>query len=151
LYFVDVAKVTPEQAGLAVAVWSGVGLLGDFLLIPLLERIKGLYYLRWSAVIVLVLYPAFLLVPGLIPKLVILGLLGFFNAGWYAILQGKLYSEMPGQSGTVTTISNVTGLIGSLIPLGLGIAAEHWGIGAAMWLLLAGPIAMVIGLPRRKS
>ena len=45
LYFVDVVGVTPAQAGLAVAVWTGVGLLGDFLLIPLLERVRGLSYL----------------------------------------------------------------------------------------------------------
>jgi FSR family fosmidomycin resistance protein-like MFS transporter len=36
LYFVDVAGATPAQAGAAVAVWTGAGLLGDLLLIPLL-------------------------------------------------------------------------------------------------------------------
>ncbi|MFN8381353.1 MAG: hypothetical protein U0V02_05405 [Anaerolineales bacterium] len=42
LYFVDVAGFTPAQAALSVAVWTGVGLLGDFLLIPLVERMKAL-------------------------------------------------------------------------------------------------------------
>ena len=51
LYLVDVASATPAQAGMAVAVWTGLGLLGNLLLIPLLERVRGLSYLRLSAVV----------------------------------------------------------------------------------------------------
>src|SRR5260221_2811325 len=87
LYFVDVVGVTVQQASLAVAVWTGVGLLGDLLLIPLLERVRGLTYLRISAALEFFLFPALLLVPGFGLKLIILALLGFFNAGWYSILQ----------------------------------------------------------------
>ncbi|HEX7541981.1 MAG TPA: MFS transporter, partial [Anaerolineales bacterium] len=39
LYFVDVAGFTASKAALAVAVWTGFSLLGDFLLIPLLEKV----------------------------------------------------------------------------------------------------------------
>lgn len=148
LYMVDVAGVSVEQAGIAVATWTGIGLLGDFLLIPLLERVRGLAYLRISAALEFILFAAFLLVPGFLPKLVILGLLGIFNAGWYSILQGQLYSAMPGQSGTVLALGNISGLVGGLIPLVIGLAAERFGLGAAAWLFLLGPIALLIGLPR---
>ncbi len=147
LYFVDVAGLAPIQAALAVAVWTGVGLLGDFLLIPLLEKVRGLDYLRISVIIELVLFPAFLLTPNIWLKMVLLGLLGFFNSGWYAILQARLYAAMPGQSGTVMTIGNVTGLFGRLLPFGIGLAAETFGLSAAMWLLLLGPLALLVGLP----
>jgi len=149
LYFVDVVGTREADATLAVAVWTGVGLFGDFLLIPLLERVRGLDYLRVSAAIELVLFPAFLLVPGLVPKFVILGLLGFFNAGWYSVLQGQVYSAMPGQSGAVLAIDNVAGLVGRILPFGIGLAAERFGLGAAMWLFMLGPVALLIGLPRR--
>jgi FSR family fosmidomycin resistance protein-like MFS transporter len=151
LYFVDVVGVSPAQAGGAVAVWTGVGLLGDFLLIPLLERMPGLRYLRWSVTLELVLFPAFLLAPNAWAKLLLLGLLGFFNAGWYSILKAQLYSAMPGQSGAVLTVSNLFGLLGSLVPLGLGLAAERLGLGTMMWLLLLGPLALLVGLPRQGS
>ena len=59
---------------MAVAVWTGVGLLGSLVLIPLLERMPGLRYLRISAALALVLFPAFLLVPGFGPKMARLGL-----------------------------------------------------------------------------
>jgi FSR family fosmidomycin resistance protein-like MFS transporter len=101
LYMVDVVGVEKAQAGLAVAAWTGVGLIGDFLIIPLLERVRGLSYLRISTAIELILFPAFLLVPGFTPKLVILSFIGLFNSGWYSILQGQLYSSLPGQSGTL--------------------------------------------------
>lgn len=149
LYFVDVAGFTPAQAALSVAVWTGVGLLGDFLLIPLVERVKGLNYLRVSVVIELILFPLFLLSSVSWLKLVIVGMMGFFNAGWYAILKAKLFESMHGQSGVAQALDNVSGLIGKLIPLGVGIAAQTYGLGTAMWLLLAGPIALLIGLPRR--
>jgi FSR family fosmidomycin resistance protein-like MFS transporter len=149
LYFVDVAGFTPAQAALSVAVWTGVGLLGDFLLIPLVERVKGLDYLHVSVLTELVLFPCFLFssIPWL--KLVLVGLMGFFNAGWYAILKAKLFESMHGQSGAAQALDNVSGLIGKLIPFGIGVAAQTFGLGAAMWLLLAGPIALLIGLPRR--
>jgi FSR family fosmidomycin resistance protein-like MFS transporter len=151
LYFVDVVGFTASKAAFAVAVWTGFGLLGDLLVIPLLEKVKGLNYLRVSVVVELFLYPVFLLIPNPWVKLIIAGLLGLFNSGWYAILQGNLYSSMPGQSGTVMAVGNVVGFFGKLIPFGIGLAAEAFGLGPAMWILLAGPIALLIGLPKRKT
>ncbi len=148
LYFVDVAGFTISKAALAVAVWTGFGLLGDLLLIPLLERVRGLSYLRLSVVAELFLFPSFLLVPNPWAKLIIAALLGLFNSGWYAILKGNLYSCLPGQSGTVMALSNIIGFFGKFIPFGIGLAAEHFGLGPAMWLLLAGPVALLVGLPR---
>ena len=151
LYFVDVVRVEPAHAGFAVAVWTGVGLIGDFLLIPLLERVHGLDYLRISAGLELVLFPAFLLVPGIIPKLLILAFIGFFNAGWYSILKGQLYSSMPGQSGMVMAVNNISGLLGSLLPFAIGMAAEQFGLDVAIWLVMLGPVALLIGIPHRKT
>lgn len=149
LYFVDVAGFSPAQAVLSVAVWTGVGLLGDFLLIPLVERFKGLDYLRISVIIELILFPLFLLSSQAWLKLIIIAFMGFFNSGWYAILKANLFESMHGQSGAALTLDNVSGLFGKLIPFGIGLAAHNFGIGTAMWLLLTGPIALFIGLPKK--
>ncbi len=146
LYLVDVAGVTPAQAAAGVAVWTGVGLLGDVLLIPILERVKGLTYLRVSTAFELVLFPAFLIAPGYVPKLMVLGLLGLSNAGSYAILQGQLYAALPGRSGAALALGSFAGLMGSTMPLVIGLAADAFGLDVAIWLLLAGPIALLIGL-----
>ena len=146
LYFVDVVGVGEARAALAVVVWTWVGLAGDFLLLPLLERVRGLSYLRVSTSVVSVLFPAMLFAEGFALKLALLGLLGFANAGWYAILKAQLYEEMPGRSGTAMTLGNIFGLVGGLVPLALGAFAQRFGLGAMMWLLAAGPLALVVGL-----
>jgi FSR family fosmidomycin resistance protein-like MFS transporter len=151
LYFVDVAGWSGTAAGIALLVWTGVGLAGDALVIPLLERVEGTRYLRFSACATLVVFPAFLLAPGTLPKLVLLGGLGLLNSGWYAILAGRLYSAMPGKSATVMTLSSGFGILGGLLPLAIGTAAQALGLGIAMWLLLAGPLALLAGLPRRRG
>lgn len=151
LYFHDVAGLTEIQAAGAVFIWLVAGLLGDFLLIPLLEKVDGLRYLHLSVLVELLLFPTFLLAPQPWLKLVLVGLLGFFNSGWYAILKGRLYSSMPGQSGSVMALDSITGLVGSLLPFGIGLAADAFGLRVAIWLLLAGPIALLVGLPGRRS
>ncbi len=150
LYLVDVAGASEISAGVAVAVWSGAGLLGDALLIPLLERVRGLAYLRYSAVVMLLLYPLFLLASAFEVKLIALALMGLFNAGWYAILKGQLYSALPGQSGTVMAIDSAFGSLIALVPIGVGMIAQQIGLGAAMWLLLLGPIVLLLGLRRAR-
>ncbi len=149
LYFHDVGGLSATQAGAAVLVWLVAGLAGDLLLIPVLEKVDGLVILRWSVMLELVLFPAFLLLPSIAGKLVLAGLLGFFNSGWYAILKGRLYTALPGQSASVMVLGNLTGLAGGFLPLVIGIAADAYGLDVAMWLLLAGPIALFVGLPRR--
>jgi FSR family fosmidomycin resistance protein-like MFS transporter len=151
LYVVDVAGGSPGQGALAVAVWSGFGLLGDALLIPLLEKVRGLNYLRFSALVMLGLYVAFLFTPAFPAKLILLAFMGLFNSGWYAILQGRLYSTMPGQSGTVMAVGSVFGLGAALVPTLLGVVAEHFGLSVTMWLLLLGPIVLLVGLPRASA
>jgi FSR family fosmidomycin resistance protein-like MFS transporter len=148
LYFVDVVGLTGAQAAFAILVWTGVGLVGDALLIPLLERVEGTRYLRVSAACVLVVFPAFLLLDGTAAKLLLLGALGFLNAGWYSVLQGRLYTELPGQSATVMALGSVFGTVGGILPLTIGWVAQQLGLAPALWLLLAGPVALLIGLPR---
>ncbi|HYP52564.1 MAG TPA: MFS transporter, partial [Pyrinomonadaceae bacterium] len=147
LYFVDVAGFTESSAAFALIVWTLVGLPADFLLIPLLERVRGLSYLRWSMLAALILLPAFLLAESPALKLVLLGLLGLSNAGWYAILKAQLYAAVPGRSATVTlTLANVSGLVGGLMPLAFGFFAQRYGLAQMMWLLVAGPLALTLSL-----
>lgn len=143
-----VARVSPSQAALGVAVCSGFCLLGDFLLIPFLERYHGLSYLRFSGWLELFFFSGFLLAPWFPVKLAMVGLLGFFNSGWYAILKARLFTSLPGQSGAAQAVNNVSGLAGRLIPLLLGLVAQRLGPQWAMWLLLLGPLALIAGLPR---
>jgi MFS transporter, FSR family, fosmidomycin resistance protein len=107
--------------------------------------------LRVSIIIECILLPLFLLSSILWLKLTLLAFIGLFVVGWYAILKAKLFSSLPGQSGTAQALGGLSGIIGSLMPLGIGLAAQAYGLQTAMWLLMAGPIALLIGLPRRAA
>ncbi|MPZ14514.1 MAG: MFS transporter [Chloroflexi bacterium] len=151
LYVVDVAGGSEAQGALSLSLWAGAGLVGQLALIPILERVRPLAYLRVSAFAALVLFPLFLIAPDLSVKLGVLGLLGLLTAGWYAVLQGALYSALPGRSGTALALGSVADIVGSQVPLALGAAASFWGLGVAMWVLLAAPIGLLVGLARERS
>ena len=150
LYFVDVIGVGLAQAALAVSVWSVVGLAGDFTLIHIVERYSGLRYLRVSAILTALVFTGFMLTSTYWVALILMGVLGFLNAGWYSILQAQIYTAMPGRSGGVMAVSSAGGMLGSLAPLAIGVLAAVVGLQAALWVLLISPVALLIGIPRRQ-
>jgi FSR family fosmidomycin resistance protein-like MFS transporter len=149
LYLVDVAGWSVVQAAFGVAVWTGAGLVGDALLIPVLRFVRGPVYLRMSALGALACYPLFLVVPGHEAKLVLLAALGLLNSGWYAIPKAGLYGALPGRSGAAIALGGLTGLVGAAVPLGVGVAADIVGLGPTMWALLLAPVALLALTPRR--
>jgi len=152
LYFVDVARVTEAQAGIAVTVWLAMGLITDFLFIPLIDRQKdSIKFLRATALMELFAFAVFLLIPGFIFKLIFVIAVNLFNTGWYPILQGRLYSSLPGQSASIMAIGSVTAPLAKLFPFLIGFLADQFGLQTAMWILLLGPLALLIGLPRKNN
>ena len=149
LYFVDVARLSEAQAALAVGVWSAASLVGDALIIPLLERVQGLKYLRWSALVTLALYVLFLAAPDATLKIALLACVALTTSGWYTILQAQYYASLPGRSGIAMSISSASGAIAWTIPWALGMIAGRFGLPWAMALLALGPISLMVGLPNQ--
>jgi FSR family fosmidomycin resistance protein-like MFS transporter len=104
LYLVDVAGASPQLAGVGLAVWTVSALLGDALLLRVLRRLDGLRFLRWSAAVVLLAYPAFLAGGSPVAKIALLVPIAVLRSGWYAIPQGRLYAELPARGGTAVAI-----------------------------------------------
>jgi MFS transporter, FSR family, fosmidomycin resistance protein len=148
LYFVDVVGVSPAQAALAVAVWTAGGLVGDFALLVVLRRVSGSTHLRVTAAVALVVFPAFLLAPGLWAKIVLAGVLGAIRAGWYAIPKAQVFAELPGRSGAAVALSDLSSLPQSLLPLAVGLLAAQVGLGNALWVALVAPLALLALVPR---
>ena len=152
LYFVDVVRATQIQAGIAVTVWLAMGLVTDFLFIPFIDRQRdSLRLVRVTALMELLAFAIFLLIPGFLPKLIVVIIVNLFNTGWYPILQGRLYSSLPGQSASLMAIGSVTAPFAKFFPFLIGFLADQVGLQAAMWILILGPIALLIGLPRRNT
>jgi MFS transporter, FSR family, fosmidomycin resistance protein len=147
LYLTDVAGANPAEAAVGVGIWTTAGLVGDVLVVVLLERMRGLTYLRINGAASLVLLILFLLAPGFHAKMLVGALLGLVLGGRYAILQAQLYAAVPGRSAAVLALNNIANLVGGLLPAAIGMAAATWGLSTAMWLVAAGPLALLMAVP----
>ena len=107
--------------------------------------------LRASTWLALLLFPAFLLVPGLGLKLVALAALTLTTTPWYPVLAAELYGSLPGRSGLAVTLSSGAGLAGGLGPLVVGLLAQNLGLSWAMTALCAVPVVMLAGLAGPES
>ena len=144
LYLVDVVHLPPAVAALAIAIRLGAALAGDAALIAIGERVGDLTVLRVSAAAAALLYPAFLLVPGVVPKLAALAGLSAATATWYPVLQARLYGSLPGRSSVAVTLSSAAGLAGGLGPLAVGLAAQGLGLSWALAGLAVVPVAVLL-------
>ncbi|MDE3091804.1 MAG: MFS transporter, partial [Chloroflexota bacterium] len=141
LYFHDVVGVSAAAASGAVAVFTLAGLVGNMLLVPALEKVSGLSVLRVSSALVLAAYVAFLLAPITWLKFVLIGVISFSTTGWFAILRGRTYAVLPGQSGLVVAVTSLANVSSVFVPLIVGRIADAFGLSWAMWLLALGPLA----------
>ena len=151
LYLVAVVHVSPAVAALGVAVRLGAGLAGDVILIRVLARLDSRRVIRASIWATLVVFPAFLLVPGLGLKLVVLAALTIATAPWYPVLQAELYGSLPGRSGLAVSLTSASGLVGALGPLAVGVLAQSIGLSWAMSALCIVPVLMLAVVPGRDS
>jgi FSR family fosmidomycin resistance protein-like MFS transporter len=142
LYFVEVAGLSLAASGLAVALWTGAGFLGDALAVPLFARFGGARVVRAGAAFAILFLVGLLLWPGL--WWLWSPLLGASTLGWYALLQARLYDSLPGRSGAALALTNVFNFGGALVPLGMGLLADRVGLWPVLWLLLLGPLSVLL-------
>jgi FSR family fosmidomycin resistance protein-like MFS transporter len=147
LYFVDDVGASIATGALAVGVWTGAGLVGSGAIIVLLRHVDGLRYLRASAVATAALFVAFLLVPHTGAKLALVAATAVANAGWYPVLQARLYDALGGASSLVLTVGALFPL-NAVLPLAIAGLAERYGLSVALWPLLAAPLALLLLVPR---
>jgi FSR family fosmidomycin resistance protein-like MFS transporter len=148
LYFTDVIGFTVSQASLMLSVIMLAGLVSNIALIPMLERVRGRNLVRISAGTAGILYAAWLLLPWLWAKIGLIILVKLVTMGWYEVLQGEAFASVPGRSGTVMAINSVIGVVGGGISFLVGWVAAQAGLPAAMWILVAGPIFLILFVPK---
>ena len=150
LYFTDVTGFNVAQASLMVSVLMLAGLISNIMLIPILEKFPGRNVVRLSAGVTGILYIAWLLAPWLWAKIGLIIVIKLVTLGWYEVLQGEAFASIPGRSGTVMALNSVIGVLGGGVSFLVGWVAAQAGLPAAMWILLVGPICLVLFVPRHK-
>jgi FSR family fosmidomycin resistance protein-like MFS transporter len=151
LYFTDVTGMSNAQASLMMSILMGAGLISNIALIPILEKFPGRKVVRISAAVSGLMYVAWLIAPWMWAKVGLIILIKLVTLGWYEVLQGEAFATIPGRSGTVMATNSIMGLFGGGISFLIGWIAAQAGLPAAMWLLLAGPVCLVIFVPKPGS
>ena len=151
VYLVDVAGADPTEASVAVSLLSMGGIAGSALLLPMLPRYDGLNYMRASAIGAAVLFAVFLIVDPLPLKIASATAIAVLGSGWYTVPKARLFSALPGRSGIVVALESGAALIGSQTPLVIGAVSAAVGLGSAMWLLMIGPVSILLLVPRPRS
>jgi FSR family fosmidomycin resistance protein-like MFS transporter len=148
LYFTDVTGMSLAQSSLMMSVLMLVGLISNIALIPLLEKYPGRSLVRLSAGVTGLLFVVWLIAPWLWAKIGLIILIKLTTLGWYEVIQGEAFATIPGRSGTVMASTSLMGLLAGGISFFIGWVAAQAGLPAAMWLLLAGPICLVLFMPK---
>lgn len=72
---------------------------------------------------------------------------GFTAAPMYPITIARAYAALPGHSGTVNAVAHLFTPFSLLLPLGMGLLADHWGLSVALSFVVLQPlILLVVGL-----
>lgn len=143
IYLVNVAHATLALAALAITFRLGAGLAGDALLVVALSKFTDRTILRVTASAAALLYPAFLLLPGLAVKMTVLALLSAVTAVWYPLLQARLYDTVP--SSAAVTLSSAASMAGAAGPLAVGLVAQACGLTWALAGLAVVPFVIFAG------
>jgi len=148
LYFTDIVGLSPAQTSLTLSVLMVSSLVADLLLIVILERYPGCSVVRLSAAMAIAVYITWLLAPWPAVKVLLLVAIRFSTIGWYPVLQGEAYAAAPGRSGSVMALTSLGSILGGALIWLVGWAAGQAGLATAMWLLLLGPLCLVLFVPK---
>jgi MFS transporter, FSR family, fosmidomycin resistance protein len=151
LYLTDSAGFTAKQASLAFGVCMLASLAADLGLIPLLERYNGRSIVRASALLAIAFYPIWLMVSLSWAKILLLVAVRLATIGWYPVLKSEAFRSFSGHSGEVMAIDSLAGLASGGFAWIMGAVAGFAGLRTAMWLLLAGPICLVMWVPASQT
>lgn len=151
LYFMDVVGLSETQTSLLLSLFMGAGLVSDMVVVYLLERYPGRRVVRFSAGLIAILYPTWLLVSGPGHKIFLIMLIKLFTLGWYTILKGESYAALPDLKGTVLAIDSLAGVLGGMLAWLVGWMAGRIGLQSAMWLLWVGPLGLLLFMPGVKN
>jgi FSR family fosmidomycin resistance protein-like MFS transporter len=106
---------------------------------------------RISALVTGILYAIWLLAPWLWMKIALIIVIKLTTLGWYEVLQGEAFATVPGRSGTVMAINSVIGVLAGGISFLVGLVAAQAGLPAAMWILLLGPVSLILCMPKYRT
>ena len=136
------AGMSQALIGIFVAVEMGVSVISLVYLDRWLARSGYRRILLTACLGILIIYPAWLLLPGIWTRFILAIPLNFLFTVFWPIGKGQSLASVPGRGGTVTAVHSLMGLVP--IPLLFGLLAESITLTTAMLWVRAGAILVMM-------
>jgi FSR family fosmidomycin resistance protein-like MFS transporter len=130
--------------GIYVAIEMAVGIIGLLYLDRWLARTSQRRILQIASLGVIILYPAWLFLPGILTRFVLALPLNFLTAVFWPIGKSQSLASIPGKGGAVSAIHSMTALVP--VALFFGLLAEAITLTGAMFLVQIGAMAVMLAL-----
>ena len=145
----DVAGLSQALVAVHVTIGTVAGLVSLLLLDRWLEASDGRRVLVIAAVASLVLFPAWLAVPGVLARFGLVALRNAAMAPLWPIVHARALSALPGHAGAITAVTATVGVL----PLhaGFGWLAERVGLTSSLLWLQVGATAALLALVRERA
>jgi fucose permease len=145
VWLADVAGMSQAQVGLYQAMLMAVTLVAIVVLDRVVARVDAGRVLAGACIGLLLLYPAWLLAPGVAWRFVLGAPVAFLAAVPWPLARSRALAALPGRAGTVTAIQGLYGVLPTALLIGWG--GEQVGLsvtmGAALWGGTAAMLALV--------
>ncbi|HUS94404.1 MAG TPA: methyltransferase domain-containing protein [Patescibacteria group bacterium] len=129
--------------GIYRVVEMAVGIVNLVFLDRWLVRTGYRRILLWASLGLLVLYPIWLLTPGIWQRLVLSLPISFLFTVYWPIGKAQSLASVPGRGGTITAVQSLIGLVP--LPLFFGFLADLISLTSAMfWTFTGGTVLMII-------
>jgi FSR family fosmidomycin resistance protein-like MFS transporter len=140
-YFVDHLKADPGMVGAVLFVYLGSGAVGTVLAGPIADRWGARPLVQWAFLAVVPFGALFLLVDGLVLRLVTLAIFGAVLTSTFSvsIVLGQAYLPRHAGMASGLMVGLAMGTGGVAITL-LGWLADRWGVPAALWVSALLPV-----------
>ena len=140
-YFVEYLNADPGMVGAVLFVYLGSGAVGTVLAGPIADRWGARPLVQWAFLAVIPFGALFLLVDGLVLRLLTLGIFGALLTSTFSVsvVLGQAYLPRHAGMASGLMVGLAMGTGGVAITL-LGWLADRWGVPAALWVSALLPI-----------
>jgi FSR family fosmidomycin resistance protein-like MFS transporter len=153
LYLRDRLSADLAARSLVFTCFMAASLPGLALQERLLSRVTGRTLLAVEAALTALFLVAWIEAPSLLWSAIFATALGACVPGLYALAKARAFAALPARSATVVALSSLFGWLDLLLPAGLALVADAFGLRVTLWLLLAQPLGLLLiaALDRRSA
>lgn len=130
IWLAQTVGMSQAQIGLYVMAEHAVGIVSLLVLDSWRRGSSTRHVLRVVTLCSAILYPLWLLTPGIWPRVILMVPLTFFFAMFWPVLKANTLASAPGRAGAVSAVRSLFGLIP--LPLLFGLLADGVGLTMAM-------------------